>query len=64
LFEIITWNQLTIHDKQIFILNSAGFYNHLIEHIRLMKQEQFLYEEAEKRITVIDDPAELVAYLR
>jgi uncharacterized protein (TIGR00730 family) len=64
LFEIITWNQLTIHDKQIFILNSAGFYNHLIEHIRLMKQEQFLYEEAEKRITVIDDPAELVAYLK
>jgi len=64
LFEIITWNQLTIHDKQIFILNSGGFYNHLIEHIRLMKQEKFLYEQAEKRITVIDDPAELVNYLK
>jgi uncharacterized protein (TIGR00730 family) len=63
LFEIITWNQLTIHDKQIYILNSGGFYNHLIAHIRLMKQEQFLYEEAEKRVTIIDDPAELLNYI-
>ncbi len=30
LFEILTWNQLNIHDKKIIILNSGGFYNHLI----------------------------------
>jgi uncharacterized protein (TIGR00730 family) len=59
LFEIVTWNQLTIHDKQIYILNSGGFYNHLIAHITEMKQEGFLYEEAVKRITIIDTPAEL-----
>ncbi|MEI2739911.1 MAG: TIGR00730 family Rossman fold protein [Chitinophagaceae bacterium] len=64
LFEIITWNQLTIHDKQIYILNSGGFYNHLIEHIRLMKKEMFLYEEAEKRITIIGDPVELLSYVK
>jgi uncharacterized protein (TIGR00730 family) len=63
LFEIVTWNQLTIHDKQIFILNSGGFYNHLIAHIELMKQEKFLYDDAIKRITVIDDPAALISYL-
>lgn len=63
LFEIVTWNQLTIHDKQIFILNSGGFYNNLLQHIDLMKQEGFLYEEAIKRITVIDDPAELLQYV-
>ena len=34
LFEILTWNQLSLHDKQIFILNSAGFYDHLIAHLR------------------------------
>jgi len=62
LFEIVTWNQLTIHDKHIFILNSGGFYDHLLKHIELMKREGFLYEEAIKRITVLDDPAELVAY--
>ncbi len=64
LFEIVTWNQLTIHDKEIYILNSDGFYNHLIEHIEVMKREQFLYEEALKRITVIDDPSELITYLK
>jgi len=63
LFEIVTWNQLTIHDKNIYILNSGGFYDHLIKHIEVMKEEQFLYDEAIKRITIINNPAELVAYL-
>ncbi|MFM2336898.1 MAG: hypothetical protein RL115_91 [Bacteroidota bacterium] len=63
LFEIVTWNQLTIHDKQIYILNSGGFYNHLLQHIELMKQEGFLYDEAIKRITLIDDPAALLKYV-
>jgi uncharacterized protein (TIGR00730 family) len=63
LFEIVTWNQLTIHDKQIYILNSDGFYNHLLQHIELMKQEGFLYEDAIKRITLIDDPAALLKYV-
>lgn len=59
LFEIVTWNQLTIHDKQIYILNSAGFYDHLAAHIERMKKEGFLYEEAIKRITFIREPEEL-----
>lgn len=63
LFEIVTWNQLTIHDKEIFILNSGGFYNHLMDHIELMKKEGFLYEEAQKRITIIDNPADLIKYI-
>ena len=63
LFEIVTWNQLTIHDKEIYILNSGGFYNHLIYHIQQMKKEGFLYEEAEKRITIIDNPADLLKYI-
>lgn len=63
LFEIVTWNQLTIHDKHIYILNSAGFYDHLVAHLALMKKEGFLYEEAIKRITVINHPEELIPFL-
>ena len=63
LFEIVTWNQLTIHDKQIYILNSGGFYEHLIKHIEVMKQENFLYEDAIKRITILNSPEELEAFL-
>lgn len=59
LFEIVTWNQLTIHDKQIYILNSGGFYSHLIAHIERMKEEGFLYEDAIRRIQVIESPAAL-----
>ena len=63
LFEIVTWNQLSIHDKPVFILNSGNFYQHLILHIEKMKEEEFLYEEAIKRIVVIQEPGELEKYL-
>jgi uncharacterized protein (TIGR00730 family) len=63
LFEMVTWNQLSIHDKQIFILNSGGFYNHLLAHIQQMQYENFLYEAAQKRLTVINEPSELIMYL-
>lgn len=63
LFEIVTWNQLTIHDKEIYILNSGGFYDHLIKHIEIMKQENFLYEDAIKRITILNSPEELTHFL-
>ena len=61
-FEILTWNQLSIHDKQIFVLNSGGFYDHLVLHIRHMRDENFLYEEAEKRLVILNEPAELALY--
>ena len=63
LFEIVTWNQLSIHDKKIFILNSGGFYDHLILHMKKMKEEEFLYEKAEQSVTIINDPAELTNWL-
>ena len=63
LFEILTWNQLELHTKPIFILNSGGFYDHVIKHISLMKEEGFLYEAAEKTIVVINNPGELLNYL-
>lgn len=63
LFETITWNQLSIHDKHIFILNSGGFYKHLIQHIEEMKKENFLYSEAIENLTVLNEPSELISYL-
>jgi uncharacterized protein (TIGR00730 family) len=63
LFEIITWNQLTIHDKPIFILNSDGFYNALLEHIDCMRKEGFLYPAALDKITVIQKVERLSDHL-
>lgn len=59
LFEMVTWNQLKIHDKKIYLLNSAGFYNHLILHLKQMEKEGFLYEGISERIIVCDNPVEL-----
>lgn len=64
LFEMVTWNQLSIHDKRIYIINSGGFYNHLIGHINQMQQEGFLYEAARERLTVLNEPSDLVAFLQ
>lgn len=63
LFEVLTWNQLSIHDKKVFVLNSNGFYNHLLEHIKLCSKEGFLYGRLEEVITFLDKPEELAAFL-
>lgn len=59
LFEMITWNQLKIHDKKIYMLNSGGFYNHLKSHLKLMEQEGFLYEPVGSRLVFCDNPIEV-----
>ena len=62
-FEMLTWNQLNIHDKKIFFLNTGGFYDHLIAHIQLMHHESFLYDNPEIKMTVLKEPSELLKYL-
>ena len=59
LFEMLTWNQLSIHDKHIFILNSDGFYDGLLLHINKMMAEGFLYHQLEKSFTVVSNPSEI-----
>jgi uncharacterized protein (TIGR00730 family) len=59
LFEMLTWNQLKIHNKRIFILNSDGFYDHLVKHLRLLQKEGFLYEGLGERMTFCNTPVEL-----
>jgi uncharacterized protein (TIGR00730 family) len=63
LFEILTWNQLSIHNKKIFIMNGGGFYNHLIAHMQLLSDEGFLYGRLEEKFTVLNEPEELAQYL-
>jgi uncharacterized protein (TIGR00730 family) len=62
-YEMLTWNQLSIHNKQIFILNTDGFYNHLLAHNITMQQQGFLYDKIEDRITIIETPEQLIPFL-
>ncbi|MET0392080.1 MAG: TIGR00730 family Rossman fold protein [Chitinophagaceae bacterium] len=63
LFEMVTWNQLSIHDKAIFIINSEGFYDPLMAHMTQMASDGFLYTEAQKRIILLDSPEQLLPFL-
>jgi len=63
LFEMLTWNTLQIHDKKIVILNSGGYYQHLIAHMHQMQAEGFLYENWKERLIVVDTPAAAISVL-
>ena len=63
LFETLTWNQLSIHDKKVFIMNTAGFYNHLLQHLEFLSQEGFLWNELDGLFTILNEPKELLAYI-
>ena len=60
LFEMLTWNQLNIHNKKIFVLNTAGYYRHLEAHIQTMEAEAFLYGHPEERIIFSSTPEALM----
>jgi len=63
LFEIITWNQLSIHDKAIVLLNSDGYYNNLIAHLQQMQEEGFLYTPWNESFFIIQDPQALISLM-
>jgi uncharacterized protein (TIGR00730 family) len=64
MFEMLTWNQLSIHNKKIYILNTTGFYDHLIAHMEHLIEKNFLYEPLWNRISSFNDPESLVAELQ
>lgn len=54
--EMMAWNSLSIHDKKIFLLNSAGFYDPLVQQISIMREKGFLYADPASAFTVVDSP--------
>ncbi len=63
LFEMLTWNTLKLHDIKIILLNSGGYYNHLIAHIHKMSEEKFLYDNWEEKLIICTTPAEAIGVL-
>ena len=63
LFEMLTWNTLNIHNKKIVLLNSGGFYDHMVEHIKTMSEQGFLYNDWKERLIVCNDPESAIASL-
>lgn len=55
LFEMLTWNNLRIHSKKVYLLNINGYYNHLIQLLDHFEKEGFLYDQWRDRFIVCED---------
>ena len=60
LFELITWAQLGLHTKPIGLLNTAGFYDALIQQLDNMVHYGFLKPLNRDMLLISGDPEELL----
>ncbi|MFB2531173.1 TIGR00730 family Rossman fold protein [Paracoccus sp. p4-l81] len=64
LFEVLTWRQLRLHDKPVFLLNVAGYWNPLIALIDHTIAQGFAGADLRDYFTAVDDVPTLAAALR
>jgi uncharacterized protein (TIGR00730 family) len=63
LFEIITWAQLGLHARPIALLNTAGYFDRLLDWIDHMVAEGFLRPRERRVVRVADTPEQLLDLL-
>jgi len=54
-FEVLTWRQIGLHDKPVFLLNINGFWEPLLDLLDHVIAEGFAEESLKTYITIIDD---------
>jgi len=64
LFEILTWQQLRLHQKPVGLLNINGFYNDLISLFETMVRKGFLAMEHYNLLHVDTDPKALLEKMK
>ena len=60
LFEVVAWKQLGFHNKPIALLNTAGYFNHLLSFLDHVLQEGFLRPEHREMLLVETEVESLV----
>lgn len=63
LFEMLTWKQLDLHQMPISVLNTNGYYDHLMAQLQHMVDEGFLKSPNLEALQVETNPALLVDYI-
>lgn len=58
ILEVMTWNQLNIHNKPVILLNVLSYYNPLRELIRNGVREGFIQPHNEKLCVFVDGPTD------
>jgi uncharacterized protein (TIGR00730 family) len=62
-FEILTWKQLNIHQKPIFILNINQFFQPLIQYIDHAINKDFILKQDKQLFTICNQIDELKTFL-
>jgi len=57
-FEILTWAQLGIHRKPCLMVNTGGYYDHLLSFLEVAIEDGFLKDENRSYIQVVGNAAE------
>jgi len=60
LFEVWTWRQLGYHDKPIGILNTAGYFNHLLEFLKTSVTQELLSDWQMNLVQIDESPLTLL----
>ncbi len=60
LFEVTAWAQLGFHHKPIGLLNTDGYFDHLLAFLDHAMREEFLRERHRALLSVESDPATLI----
>jgi uncharacterized protein (TIGR00730 family) len=63
-FEVLTWRQLGLHEKPVYLLNTEGYWDKLIDLIDHVIEEGFAAPSLAGYIEVVPDVAALRASLR
>jgi len=59
-FEIITWRQLHRHNKPIILLNTDGYWSHLVGLLDRMIEEGFAHKGHDALVTVVNTPDQVL----
>lgn len=60
IFEVMSWNQLEIMDKPMALLNTAGYYDHLVKFLDYTVDQRFVRPEHRKNLLVNADAEQLL----
>jgi uncharacterized protein (TIGR00730 family) len=60
LFEVWTWRQLGYHDKPIGILNTAGYFNHLLAFLKTSVTQELLSDWQMNLVQIDESPLTLL----
>ncbi|UKJ07885.1 TIGR00730 family Rossman fold protein [Solitalea lacus] len=60
-FEVLTWKQLHLHNKPVGLLNSNGYYNHLLNFLQYTRDSDFFKDRGLMKVG--EKPKELMDLL-